>query len=41
MGPDNAESESEMITVAFGSKPKSTPTLKRYGSRELLLTVRI
>ncbi|CAD5211042.1 unnamed protein product [Bursaphelenchus okinawaensis] len=33
-----AESESEMITVGFKSRPTSFPTLKRQGSREMLLT---
>ncbi|KAI1711941.1 tyrosine-protein phosphatase 10D [Ditylenchus destructor] len=36
--PAEAESESETSNIGFMSRPKSTPTLKRYGSRELAIT---
>ncbi|KAI1727450.1 tyrosine-protein phosphatase 10D [Ditylenchus destructor] len=36
--PAEAESESETSNIGFMSPPKSTPTLKRYGSRELAIT---
>uniref|UniRef100_A0A915D8S9 protein-tyrosine-phosphatase n=1 Tax=Ditylenchus dipsaci TaxID=166011 RepID=A0A915D8S9_9BILA len=40
MGRDEAEAESESETanVGFMSSPQSTPSLKRYGSRELAIT---
>ena len=38
-GEAEAESESESVTVAFAQKPTSSPSLQRYGSRELSITV--
>ncbi|KAL3081268.1 hypothetical protein niasHS_012372 [Heterodera schachtii] len=40
MGPSGAEaeSESEAVTIGMANRPRSTPQLKRYGSRELLLS---
>uniref|UniRef100_A0A183C5R4 Protein-tyrosine-phosphatase n=1 Tax=Globodera pallida TaxID=36090 RepID=A0A183C5R4_GLOPA len=40
MGPPSAEaeSESEAVTIGMANRPRSTPQLKRYGSRELLLS---
>uniref|UniRef100_A0A914I7G9 Fibronectin type-III domain-containing protein n=1 Tax=Globodera rostochiensis TaxID=31243 RepID=A0A914I7G9_GLORO len=40
MGPPSAEaeSESEAVTIGMANRPRSSPQLKRYGSRELLLS---
>uniref|UniRef100_A0A914Z6F4 protein-tyrosine-phosphatase n=1 Tax=Panagrolaimus superbus TaxID=310955 RepID=A0A914Z6F4_9BILA len=37
-GEAEAESESESVTVAFAQEPTSSPSLQRYGSRELSIT---
>ena len=37
-GEAEAESESETVTVSFAGRPTSSPSLQRYGSRELSIT---